>query len=183
MSKPYVHAVSSARRWGGTPADYLPIHDLLDSSKGAIGDSRHRALTHTTWFLSVILERVFGTTITISTGRVVSVRDVGEQHILEDYGGRFIPTPQDFLHGVPLEDWMLNGRGEPPASVKQLDAHARRTRENERRCGTCQHVRSSHTSMYCGSTASPSFQREVNVSFDTCAHWKKRTDGIRAEVI
>lgn len=126
---------------------------------------------------------MLGATITNSDGRVVSVRDVGEQHILEDYGGRFIPTPQDFLHGVPLEDWMLNGRGEPPTSVKQLDAHARRTRENVRRCGTCQHVRASNAGMYCGCTASPSFQRSVNVSFDTCAHWQKRNDRIRVDLV
>ena len=94
MSKPWIHAVSSARRFGGTPEHYLPIHDFLDSSKGAIADSRHRALTHTSWFLSNVLERVFGHNIDIG-GKLVSVRDVGEQHILEDFGGRFIPTPQE----------------------------------------------------------------------------------------
>jgi len=118
MSKPYIHALSSARRFGGAPEDYIEIHNLMDSSKGAIADNRHRALTHTSWFLSVILEKVFGVTITNSAGRVVSVRDVGEQHVLEDFGGRFIPTAQDFLESMEFLDWMQNGRGSPPSSAK-----------------------------------------------------------------
>ena len=66
MAKPIFHAESSARRFGGTPEDYLPIHDLMDSSKGAVADNRHRALTHNAWFLSNIIERVFGHTITVT---------------------------------------------------------------------------------------------------------------------
>lgn len=122
MSKPYIHALSSARKFGGVPEDYLEIHNLMDSSKGAIADNRHRVLTHTSWFLSTILERVFGTTITNSAGRVVSVRDVGEQHILEDFGGRYIPTAQDYIEYMDFADWMQNGKGSPPSSVK-LDKH------------------------------------------------------------
>jgi hypothetical protein len=122
MSKPYIHAQSSARRYGGIPEDYLEIHNLMDSSKGAIADSRHRALTHTSWFLSTILERVFGSTIINSAGRVISVRDIGEQHILEDFGGRYIPTPQDYFEYMEYADWMQNGKGTPPSSV-QLDKH------------------------------------------------------------
>ena len=116
MSKPYVHAVSSARRFGGVPEDYIEIHNLLDSSKGTIADSRHRALTHTAWFLSVILERIFGVVVTNSDGRKVSVRDIGEQHILEDFGGRFIPSAQDYLQGIPMETWMISGKGQAPSS-------------------------------------------------------------------
>lgn len=118
MSKPYIHAVSSARRYGGVSEDYLEIHNLMDSSKSAIADNRHRVLTHTSWFLSTILERVFGTTIVNSAGRTVSVRDIGEQHILEDFGGRFIPTPQDFIENMEFADWMQNGKGVPPSSAK-----------------------------------------------------------------
>ena len=60
MAKPHIHAVSSAKRYGGSPDDYLDIHQFMDSSKGAIADNRHRALTPHSWFLSVVLERVFG---------------------------------------------------------------------------------------------------------------------------
>jgi hypothetical protein len=55
-----------------------------------------------------MLERLFGTTITLSTGRVLPVRVVGEQHVLEDLGR--IPTVQDWLGKIPPESWML-GRG------------------------------------------------------------------------
>jgi hypothetical protein len=118
MSKPYVHALNSAKRFGGTPENYIDIHNFLDSSKSAIADNRHRALTHTSWFLSTVLERVFGVTITNSNGKKVSVRDVGEQHILEDFGCKFIPTAQDFLQEMEFKDWMQNGHGHPPSFGK-----------------------------------------------------------------
>ena len=112
MAKPYKHAESSARQYEGSPEDYLAIHDLMDSSKGAIPSNIHRALTHTSWFLSTILEKIFGTNITNSEGKLVSVRSIGEQHILEDFG--FIPTPQDFFENCEYQDWM-HGRGLPPS--------------------------------------------------------------------
>lgn len=121
MSKPYFHAMSSAKRFGGEWQDYIEIHDLLDSSKGAIPDNRHRVLTHTSWFLSTILERVFGTTLTNSAGRVVSVREIGEQHVLEDFKGRFIPTAQDFLEHMEFQSWMNNGTNGTPSSHRKID--------------------------------------------------------------
>jgi hypothetical protein len=120
MSKPWIHAKSSARKWGGKPEDYLPIHDFFDSSKGTIADSRHRALTHNSWFLSIVLEKVFGTNIINSDGREVSVRDIGEQHILEDFGGRFIPSAQDYLQEIEFKPWMINGKAGIPPSFQKL---------------------------------------------------------------
>jgi hypothetical protein len=90
----------------------------FDSSKGTIADSRHRALTHNAWFLSTILERVFGHNITNSDGRLVSVRDIGEQHILEDFGGRYIPSAQDYLQEIEIKEWMVKGLGAPPSFAK-----------------------------------------------------------------
>lgn len=110
--------MSSARRFGGKPEDYIEIHNFMDSSKGAIADSRHRALTHTSWFLSTVLERVFGVTFTNSAGREISTRDIGEQHVLEDYGNKFIPTPQDFLQETEMKEWMVSGKGAPPSSAR-----------------------------------------------------------------
>lgn len=118
MAKPYVHALSSAKKFGGVPEDYLDIHNLLDSSKSTVADSRHRALTHTSWFLSTILERIYGVTIPNSDGRSVSVRDVGEQHVLEDYAGRFIPSAVDFLSEMEMKDWMVRGEGVPPSHAR-----------------------------------------------------------------
>lgn len=121
MAKPYIHALSSAKKFGGEPSDYIEIHNFLDLSKGAIPDSRHRALTHNSWFLSNVLERVFGVTIKNSNGKQISVRDVAERHILEDFGGRFIPTAQDYLQEIELKDWMQNGKGEPPPSHAKIE--------------------------------------------------------------
>lgn len=122
MSKPFIHAKSSARRFGGKPEDYLSIHDLLDSSKAAIADNRHRALTHNSWFLSVVIEKIFGHVMVNSDGREVSTREVAEQHVLEDYKGRFIPSAQDFLQEIEFKSWMQNGEGVPPSFQKFVDA-------------------------------------------------------------
>lgn len=123
MSKPIIHAQSSARRYGGIPEDYLPIHQFMDSSKGAIADNRHRAFFHNSFALQPggILEMIFGVTITNSNGRKVSVRDLGEQHVLEDFGNRFIPTVQDYLEDLPMKNWMNNGKGDPPPSHKVIE--------------------------------------------------------------
>lgn len=128
MSKPYIHALSSQRRWGGEVEDYMDIHDFMDSSKGAIADNRHRALTHNSWFLSVVLEKVFGQTFENSAGRTVSVRDVGEQHILEDFGGKFIPSAQDYLAEIEFKPWMQNGIDGTPPSFRKLDNGKVKTR-------------------------------------------------------
>lgn len=125
MAKPWVHAVSSAERFGGRPEDYLDIHELLDCSKAAMSDNRHRALTHTSWFLTNILERIFGPTITLDNGKQVSVRDVGEQHVKEDLGG-IIPTAQDYLAEMEYQPWMgRGGRGPLPPSAQRLAGSGR----------------------------------------------------------
>jgi hypothetical protein len=123
MSKPWVHAKNSARIYGGKPEDYLPIHNLMDSSKGSIGDNRHRALTHNSWFVSAggPLELIFGVVIKNSDNKEVSVRDIGEQHILEDFGMRFIPTPQDYLQEMEIKSWMNNSKDSTPSSFKKIE--------------------------------------------------------------
>jgi hypothetical protein len=125
VSKPYHHAVSSARRYGGKAEDYLPIHDLMDSSKIAISDNRHRVLTHNSWFIGVILERVFGTTITNSDGKTVPVKLIGEQHVLEDFANRFIPSPQDYIVGMENHEWFSRPghNGSWPESYRRLREH------------------------------------------------------------
>lgn len=124
MSKPYIHALSSARKHGGTPEDYLDIHNLMDSSKAAIADNRHRVLTHNAWFIGTVLEAVFGTTRKNSAGHIYSVRDIGEQHVLEDFGGKFIPSAQDYIAEMEMKDWMQNGRGTPPSYAKIIKKHS-----------------------------------------------------------
>ena len=123
MSKPWIHAQSSAKKFGGRPEDYIEIHNFMDSSKGCIGDNRHRALTHNSWFVSAggPLERIFGVVIKNSLGRQISVRDIGEQHILEDFGMRFIPTPQDYLQEMEMKSWMNNSKTSVPSSFQRIE--------------------------------------------------------------
>jgi hypothetical protein len=132
MSKPAIHAQSSARKFGGKPEDYIEIHEFLDSSKGAIADNRHRSLTHHSWFLTTVLQRVkFSNSIEApdrtfptfknSDGKVLSVRDIGEQHILEDFRMRFIPTPQDYIEHMDMKEWMNNGVAGCPASARKVN--------------------------------------------------------------
>lgn len=108
MAHPYHHALSSAKKWGGTAEDYLALHHWFDESKAIIGDFRHRALRHHAEGV-FMLERLYGTTITISTGRVVPVRYIGEQHVREDLG--FIPSFADWARCIRPEPWM--GRAQP----------------------------------------------------------------------
>jgi hypothetical protein len=114
--------MSSARKYGGRPEDYIEIHNLMDSSKSCIGDNRHRALTHNSWFIGAggPLELIFGVVIKNSDGKSVSVRDIGEQHVLEDFGMRFIPTAQDYLQEMESRSWMSNGREDSPSSYKKV---------------------------------------------------------------
>ena len=103
MSHPYHHAISSARKWGGVPEDYLPIHDFFDSTKAVIADFRHRAGLHHAQGI-YIAEQVFGHTLTNSAGRIVPVRFVGEQHVREDLGR--IPSFADWVRSIRPEPWM-----------------------------------------------------------------------------
>ena len=108
MAHCYHHALSSVRKWGGAPEDFLPLHTWLDESKMIIADFRHRALRHHAegiW----MLERQYGTTLTLSTGRIVPVRLIAEQHVREDLG--FIPSFADWVRRIRPEPWM--GRAQP----------------------------------------------------------------------
>jgi hypothetical protein len=121
MSKPYYHAKSSALKYGGIFEDYMDIHEFMDSSKSAFPDNRHRALTHNAWFIGTVLPKVFGEIFyRKSDGGLVNTRDIGEQHVLEDYRNRFIPSVQDFLQEMQFKDWMQNGIGEAPDSHKKI---------------------------------------------------------------
>ena len=78
MAHPYHHAVRSARLFGGVAEDYLAIHDWFDESKKIVADFRHCALRHHAEGI-FMAETIFGTIITISTGKKIPVRWIGEQ--------------------------------------------------------------------------------------------------------
>lgn len=118
--KPLQHAIISAKKFGGIPEDYLDIHTWFDHSKAHIADSRHRMLLHNSFGIW-LCESVFGelmvkpgTDIVYRTSYIInsddkkiSVRDVGEQHVLDDLG--FIPSVDACFASMTLEPWM-NGR-------------------------------------------------------------------------
>ena len=49
-------------------------------------------------------ETIFGPTSTLSTGRVMPTRLIGEQHVREDLG--FIPSFADWVRAIRPEPWM-----------------------------------------------------------------------------
>jgi uncharacterized protein DUF6915 len=103
MAHPYHHALSSVKKWGGDVSDYLPLHSWFDQSKAIAADFRHRALRHHAEGI-FMLETVYGPTLTLSTGKVIPTRWVGEQHVKEDLG--FIPSFADWVKAIRPLPWM-----------------------------------------------------------------------------
>src|SRR5271165_5482278 len=107
MAHPLKHAQNSARKFGGKPEDYLPIHSWFDESKAFLADFRHRALRHHAEGI-FLAERLFGHAIVNSDGRQVPVRYIGEQHVREDLGR--IPSFQDWISEMATRPWMYGQR-------------------------------------------------------------------------
>lgn len=105
MSHPWTHSLSSAKRFGGKPEDYMEIHNWFDFTKSYIADMRHRAMRHHAQGIFEV-EKLFGHQIINSDGKAVMVRYIGEQHVIEDLG--FIPTAQDWLNCMSQDKWMMN---------------------------------------------------------------------------
>ena len=109
MSNPLIHSRSSVKRWGGKVEDYLPLHELIDSPKATMNNNASRLLTHNTWFAYTIMPKIFGYNIVNSDGKSVDVVDIAMLHILEDFRHKFVPTPQDYLKHLEVQEWMCNG--------------------------------------------------------------------------
>lgn len=103
MASPYHHSLSSVKKWGGDVDDYLATHEWLDGSKELHGDFRHRMLRHHSQGIYEAA-RVFGDRLTLSSGRVIPTRWVGEQHVVEDCG--FIPSLSDWCKQIQPAAWM-----------------------------------------------------------------------------
>lgn len=119
---PIIHTDSSLKKFGGDKEkdfkQYLTIHEKMDCSKAWIADNRHRVLTHTMFWVKEVMIPIFGSYITLSNGNKVSVKDICEQHILEDFRMRYIPTPQDFIQEMTFKIWMQNGAELCPSAEK-----------------------------------------------------------------
>jgi hypothetical protein len=100
--KPHLHAKTSVKKWGGAVEDYLDIHEFLDSSKAHVADMRHRVILHSSFGI-YIAQRVFGEIRANSAGRVYAVRDIAEDHVLEDLGT--IPSVERWLANFKIESF------------------------------------------------------------------------------
>jgi hypothetical protein len=72
-------------------------------------------------------ETIFRSTITLTTGRVIPVRWIGEQHVREDLG--FIPSFADWIKAIRPEPWMgralkLEGWASQPVSCDPADSNS-----------------------------------------------------------
>jgi len=96
-----IHAELSVKRRGGIIEDYYNLHDFMDCSKEVEATNKHRFLTHTMFFVKEVMIPIFGNTIHIKGGKPVNMKDMLEQdHIVADYGGKFIPTLTDFADEI-----------------------------------------------------------------------------------
>lgn len=109
MPPPFDHAKADVKKFGGKPEDYVKIHEVMDSSKGAVSSNLHRFAYHHSHFTTNILPLIFGHQIVNSDGRSINVKDIGENHCLVDFKGKFIPTLQDYCQSAFLEPWINNG--------------------------------------------------------------------------
>ena len=111
---PYVHAKNSANKYGGEPADYLEIHQFMDSAKEHLGTIVHRIVLHNTFGIS-LAERIFGDIVQTGTGKFVRqnfimnsdgkrvyIRDIAQDHVLEDMHG-IIPTMSELFEDITVE--------------------------------------------------------------------------------
>jgi hypothetical protein len=127
MADPHHHAISSAKRYGGVPEDYLAVHRWFDQTKSAWVDQRHRAILHNTFGIELCIQ-VFGQVITRKDGREIPTRWIAEQHINEDCG--FVPTLQDWLKCMEPEEWMLRGARKFSRTISLAPAKDQLAEEN-----------------------------------------------------
>lgn len=112
--KPWIHAKISVKKYGGKPEDYIDIHNWFDQTKAHVADARHRLVLHNS-FGVYLAEQQFGIMrqkddgswvrlpiIINSDGKDISVRDIAEQHVLDDLGN--IPTLGECLEHVTLPE-------------------------------------------------------------------------------
>ena len=124
MAHPYHHSLSSVKKWGGTVDDYLAIHSWFDASKQITADFRHRALRHHAEGI-FMAETIFGPTVTLSSGRVIPTRWIGEQHVIEALAPPLVEH-EPGCGGRPMHDLghhLGPGNGKIERSARILERH------------------------------------------------------------
>jgi hypothetical protein len=92
MANSYSHALSSHNKWGGDFKEHLEIHKILDMSKAACADTRHRMFLHHSPGIGLI--KLFAKHSLKSTS-VELAEDIAKLHIWEDH--QEIPSINDWL--------------------------------------------------------------------------------------
>lgn len=114
MAKAMVHARNSVRRYGGKVEDYIELHELMDETKKAHATVAHRAIFHSSYGVWLI-EKILGRELTNSDGKTVSIRQLAEEHVIEDLG--YIPSLDEWLSHVDLQPWMAGSKSRPKPEV------------------------------------------------------------------
>lgn len=138
MAHSYHHAISSARKHGGSPDDTLELHNWMDSSKSAWADQRHRAILHTSFGVFLAeqhfgsreevrllrraidrvprwLQRLLGLRIPRTmpvTLPLSNGKHVPIRILAEQHVMEdcgFVPSIEDFLKELPRQSWMSRG--------------------------------------------------------------------------
>ncbi|AXH72454.1 MAG: hypothetical protein [Caudoviricetes sp.] len=127
--KPWLHAKISAKKFGGIPEDYIEIHNWFDQTKAHIPDSRHRLILHNSFGI-YLAEQQFGTIINTeagykkipilinSSGKEISIRDIAEQHVLDDLGS--IPTLYECMNYESEYDEKISGKMKTIKTTRHL---------------------------------------------------------------
>ena len=100
MAKSDKHAESSAKQYGGNAEDYLEIHEMMDSSKSAHADNRHRVIFHSA-FGAYLIQKMFGMDfacdllfemyhwVQSKSGRLARTREECRQDVVRLHGREF----------------------------------------------------------------------------------------------
>ena len=108
--KPLDHAQRCVDKYGGKIEDYIKINNSMDFSKSSVGDMKHRMMLHHTTGIW-LMESIFGEYITNSDNVKVSVRDIAEQHVIDDLG--YIPDLKDWTNCLESQPWMYGSKRDP----------------------------------------------------------------------
>jgi hypothetical protein len=95
MAHPWQHSLSSVKKFGGKPEDYIHVHEWFDETKAWYPHIYHRMFRHHSEGIFEC-EQVFGTHFVNSDGKTVYTRYIGEQHVREDLNNH-IPTAKEWV--------------------------------------------------------------------------------------
>lgn len=98
-----MHARLSAKIYGGTYEEYMPLHEALNQVRDVWSDQTSQCILHNIWGVALLV-RKFGPTMTLSTGKVLSTRLVLESHVVQDLG--HIPTVAEAMADIKVRSWM-----------------------------------------------------------------------------